>query len=210
MRLRCAVPEIPAKISVPPGSPLNKPRPLPTRAESTLPQPLIPLNFISFRNSVYRKSGEGPSRPDSEVLQLVTTCLPILRTRTNTRNPIPLIHLLHNSRTRRGYLSRGTANLDCRPPYSGSLVKGRGTRATAPLVLAYRCAANRKVPESRQLLMRHRRQETYPLWVVSNVLRADIGCGIRRLPNPIARRSQNTGRDRTRKKAWVQRSKMAF
>ena len=35
------------------------------------------------------------------------------------------------------------------------------------------------------------RRETYPLCPVSNRMRADIGFGIRRRPNPVARRSQN-------------------
>jgi hypothetical protein len=59
MRLRRAVPKISAKSLVPPGSPLNKLRSLSTRSESTLPQTLIPLDFISFSSNVYRKPGEG-------------------------------------------------------------------------------------------------------------------------------------------------------
>ncbi len=49
-------------------------------------------------------------------------------------------------------------------------------------------------------------RETSPLRSVSNVVRADIGFGIRRLPFPVASRSRQD-RDRTRKKAWVPRSK---
>jgi hypothetical protein len=51
------------------------------------------------------------------------------------------------------------------------------------------------------------RRETSPLPAVSNAVRADIGFGIRRLPFPVASRSRQD-RDRTRKKAWVHRSKM--
>jgi hypothetical protein len=95
--------KIPAKISVAPGLPLNKSRRLPTHSESTLPQPLIPLHFISFSCNVYKKTGEGPARPSPKVLQFVTTCSPVLRAGTNVRNPNPLTHLLHKSRTPRGW-----------------------------------------------------------------------------------------------------------
>lgn len=67
MRLCCAVPKIPGKSSVPPGLPLNKNRSLSTRSESTLPQTLIPLDFISFISNVYRKPGEGSSRLSPKV-----------------------------------------------------------------------------------------------------------------------------------------------
>ena len=48
-------------------------------------------------------------------------------------------------------------------------------------------------------------RETSPLLPVSKQVRADTGPGIRRLPYPVASRSQQH-RDRTRKKAWVLRS----
>ena len=113
MRLRRAVPKIPAKSLVAPGSPLNNLIPHPNHSESTLPQPLIPRHFISFSSDVYRKSGEGSPRPSPKVCQLVTNRSPSLRARTNTRNPTPLTHLLHNSRTPLGwgYLCGGTAKL---------------------------------------------------------------------------------------------------
>jgi hypothetical protein len=63
MRLRRAVPKIPAKSSVSPRSPLYKLRPLPTPSESTLPQVLIPLHFKSRINNVYKNRGVGCSRP---------------------------------------------------------------------------------------------------------------------------------------------------
>ena len=71
--LRCAVPKTPAKSSVPLGSPLNKLRSLLTHSESTLPQPLIPLDLISFSGNVYRKPGEGSPHHWPKVLQLVTS-----------------------------------------------------------------------------------------------------------------------------------------
>ena len=61
MCFRRAFPKTPAKFSVSPGLPLNKIRSLLIHSESTLPQPLIPLSFISFSSNVYRKSGEGLS-----------------------------------------------------------------------------------------------------------------------------------------------------
>jgi hypothetical protein len=52
-------------------------------------------------------------------------------------------------------------------------------------------------------------RETSPLPPVSKLVRADIGFGRRRRPDPIASRSRQL-RDRTRKKAWVHRSNVAF
>lgn len=112
MRLRRAVLKISAKSSAPPGLPLNKKHSLPTHSESTLPQPLIPRNFISFRCNVYKKAGEGAPCPRPKVLQHVTTCLLFLRARKKPRNPNPLYALLHNSRTPRGGgVGIGTAKL---------------------------------------------------------------------------------------------------
>ncbi len=110
MRLRRAVPKIPAKSSVPPRLPLHKNRPLPTSSKSTLLQLLIPLHFISLRMNVYRKPGGGSPSPHPKVLQLVTThaslCIsvsvhpsiviplhllfPVPRAHSNVRNPNPL------------------------------------------------------------------------------------------------------------------------
>jgi hypothetical protein len=195
-------PKIPAKISVPPGLPLNKRRSLPTRSESTLPQPLIPLHFISFGCNVYKKPGEGPVRLSPKVLQLVTSPSPLRRARTNVRNPIPLMHFLHNSRTPRGWgggLSVGQPNSS----------PSRGFRAMNPGCLFSQRAEEHdarsaghwsRVPEHGPRLhwspgtvapqpakcqnhasclyfREQRRQETYPLLAVSNVLRADIGYG---------------------------------
>jgi hypothetical protein len=129
MRLRRAVPKTPAKSSVPLGSPLNKLRPLPTHSESTLPQPLIPRNFISFISNVYRKPGEESPRLSPKVCQLVTRSSPLLRARTNSRNPITLIHLLHNSRTPRGWgISPWDSQSWLSPPVFR--ITGRETRAT--------------------------------------------------------------------------------
>jgi hypothetical protein len=121
MRLRRAVPKIPAKFSVPARLPLHKNRSVKTPSKSTLPQLLIPLHFKSPIYNVYKKpQGEGPiSSP--RVLQLVTTPSPlrisvslhryvvtsllltVLRTRRNPCNPFPFMGLLHNLRTPRGW-----------------------------------------------------------------------------------------------------------
>jgi hypothetical protein len=66
MRLRCAVPKIPTKSSVPPRSPLYKLSHLLTPSESTLPQLLIPLHFKSFISNTYKKPGRGAHRPASK------------------------------------------------------------------------------------------------------------------------------------------------
>ena len=203
MRLRRALLKIRPKPSAPPRLPLNKNSSLPTHSESTLPQPLIPRNFISFRCNVYKKAGEGAPCPRPKVLQHVTTCLLFLRARKKPRNPNPLYALLHNSRTPRGggvgigtaklfsiaRVSRDESWLSFLAASRGSRIPNHRPRNThtatehesrnaghVPLVPRYRCAATRKVPES-QVLVLVRRQETYPLPSVSNVLRADIGHG---------------------------------
>lgn len=171
---RRAVPKISAKSLVPPGSPLNKLRSLSTRSESTLPQTLIPLDFISFSSNVYKKPGEGAPRLTPKVCELVTKRSPFLRARTNVRNPTPLIHLLHNLRTPRGWgISQvGQPILAVVPrPFAG-----HGTRATdyrsywSPVPL-------RGNPQSARITGVNgcSRRETYPPRLVSKVLRADIG-----------------------------------
>jgi hypothetical protein len=154
MRLRRAVLKISAKFSVPPGLPLNKKLSLPTRSESTLPQPLIPLDFISFNSNVYGKPGEGPPHQRTRVWQVVTSRSALLRARTNKRNPIPLIYLLHNSRTPPGVGVPQWWDSQSWLSFLGlSRVTEHGPRTTAPpLVPRYRCAQTCKVPESRQLL----------------------------------------------------------
>jgi hypothetical protein len=97
MRLRRAVLQISAKSSVPPRLPLHKSRSLPSPSQSTLPQLLIPRHFNSFSSNVYKKPrGRRPSA-DPGVCKLVIRHAPHLRAHTNTRNPNPLIHLLHGS-----------------------------------------------------------------------------------------------------------------
>ena len=72
MRLRRAVLQIPSRRSVPPQLPLYKNRYPLTRPESTLPQVLIPLHFISFISNTYKKPGGGTPSSSPKVLQLVT------------------------------------------------------------------------------------------------------------------------------------------
>jgi hypothetical protein len=67
------------KSPLPPSLSLCKIRPLPTHSESTVPQPLIPLDFNSFSRNVYKKPGEGSPCPSPKVLQLVTTPSLLLR-----------------------------------------------------------------------------------------------------------------------------------
>jgi hypothetical protein len=191
MRLRCAVLKIPARSSVSPGLPFTKNPSLPTHSESTLPQPLISLHFISFSCNVYRKPGEGKGRPRPKVLQLVTICFPILRARTKPRNPNPLYALPHNSRTPRGWgISGGSANLGCsfsqrpedrrsRMTGQGSRSTSHGTRATPPWSTGTVAPQPAKCQNHASCLCfrEQRRQETYPLRAVSNLLRADIGYG---------------------------------
>jgi|HubBroStandDraft_6_1064221.scaffolds.fasta_scaffold59123_4 hypothetical protein len=77
MRLRRAVLQIPPKPPVPPGLPLYKYSHQLTRPESTLPQVLIPLNFISFISNTYTKPGGGPPSSSPKVWQLVTARSPL-------------------------------------------------------------------------------------------------------------------------------------
>src|ERR1700688_558834 len=99
MRLRRAVPKIPAKPSVLPALPLHNNRHLLTRPESTLPQLLIPLHFNSFISNTYRKPQGGCPLRNPKVWQLVTPRSSLLCPHTNTRNPIHAMRLLHNSGT---------------------------------------------------------------------------------------------------------------
>jgi hypothetical protein len=181
MRLRCAVLKIPAKSSVPSGLPLNKKRSLRTHSESTLPQLLISPHFNSFRCNAYKKTGEGEGRPRPKVLQLVTSRFLFLRARTNPRNPNPLCALLHNSRIPRGvgYLRVGQP-IFLAVLYRGvPRIKGHGARLTEhaprPHQSSGTVAPQPAKCQNHASCSRHHRQETYPLWVVSNVLRADIG-----------------------------------
>ncbi len=103
MRLRRAVLQLPAKPSVPPRLPFHKNRFLPTPSKSTLPQLLIPLHFKSFRSNTYKKPRGKALADNPNVLQLVTTRSRRLRTRRNPHKPNPLMRLLHNSRTPRGW-----------------------------------------------------------------------------------------------------------
>jgi hypothetical protein len=84
MRLRRAVPKMLARSSVPSGLPLNKNRALLTRSESTLPQTLIPLDFISFNSNVYRKPGEGHS---VSAQKFVNSSLAVCRSCAHARIP---------------------------------------------------------------------------------------------------------------------------
>src|SRR5579863_7716605 len=72
MRLRRAVLQIPPKPPVPPRLPFYKNRYSLTRPESTLPQVLIPLHFISFISNTYKKPGGGTPSSSPKVWQLVT------------------------------------------------------------------------------------------------------------------------------------------
>jgi hypothetical protein len=199
MRLRCAVPKTPAKSSVPLGSPLNKLRSLLTGSESTLPQSLIPLDFISFNSNVYRKPGEGSLHHWPKVLQLVTSRLLFLRARTNPRNPNPLCALLHNSWIPGGW---GISGWDSQSSWLSFLaaspgspvtnhrprVTVRGPRITAPLSPGTVARRPAKC-QNHASCSRHRRQETYPPRLVSKAMRADIGRGKESTPSPIASRS---------------------
>jgi hypothetical protein len=95
MRLRRAVPEIPAKISVPSGLPLNKSLSLLTPSESTLSQPLIPLRFISFRSNVYKKKRGGVSLPQPQ--SFATRHYPLAGPTHIRKHPQPQSLLCFNS-----------------------------------------------------------------------------------------------------------------
>ena len=63
MRLRRAVPKIPAKSSYPVALPFYKSHARRTHLGSTLLQPLIPLHFNSFISNTYKKPGGGCPLP---------------------------------------------------------------------------------------------------------------------------------------------------
>src|SRR5580704_18076946 len=73
MRHSRAVLQIPPKPPVPHGLPLYKNRYSLTRSESTLPQVLIPLHFISFISNTYKKPVGGTPSSSPKVWQLVTS-----------------------------------------------------------------------------------------------------------------------------------------
>jgi hypothetical protein len=180
MRLRHAVTEIPAKTSVPPGLPLNKNRSLLTPSESTLPQPLISLHFNSFRCNVYKNPGEGHAfRAPKFRKSSLPACLSWAHARISATPIYSYIYFITrghpgvggyalpvgqpNSSPSRGFRAM---NLGCpfsqRPEDHRSPITGHGTLITEhesrntghiPMVPRYRCAATRKVPESRQLFM---------------------------------------------------------
>jgi hypothetical protein len=92
MRLRRAVPKIPAKSSVPPRLPLHKSRTLPTSSKSTLAQLLIPLHFNSRICNAYKKAGEGirPSNPKFCNSSLLPLSVGSLVTRHSSLATVPL------------------------------------------------------------------------------------------------------------------------
>jgi hypothetical protein len=144
MRLSRAVTEIPAKISVPPGLPLNKSRPLTTHSESTLPQLLIPFHFISFSSNVYKKTGGGatPSQPQRFATRHYLLADPT-RAHAHEHPFTPSAVCEGQPQSLLCFTSRlygctrwsqdppsGTANLGCLPPYFGPRVTEHGPRVT--------------------------------------------------------------------------------
>jgi|HubBroStandDraft_1064217.scaffolds.fasta_scaffold74333_1 hypothetical protein len=148
MALCHAVPKIPAKPSVLPGSLIYKPQFLPTPSESTLPQLLIPLYFNSCISNTYRKHQGGGPHFYPKVWQLVTSHSQ-LPWPTHER-PQPQSPLCFTSRFS-GYPGGGGCQrpfqrdshsrlFAIRPPRATD----HGSLATAPLVPRYRCAATRR------------------------------------------------------------------
>ena len=149
MRLRPAVLQIPAKSSVPPGLPLHNNRAFPTRSESTLPQLLIPFHFNSPRINTYKKPGGGtPLRTTKFRNSLLRTPRRPARTRTPATSMLSIAYFTVLWTPRVGGRPR-RAIPGCLPTFPR--IVGH-SRATAPLVLRYRCTATRKVPKSPVLL----------------------------------------------------------
>src|ERR1700688_2411666 len=95
--------QIPPKPPVPPGLPLYKSRHSLTRPESTLPQVLIPLHFISFISNTYKKPGGGDPSSSPKVWQLVTPRRALHGPHRKARNPNPLYALFTTLSTPRGW-----------------------------------------------------------------------------------------------------------
>jgi hypothetical protein len=159
---------------------------------------LIPLHFNSFIRNVYKKPGEGHTVPDPKFYNSSLPACPSPAHARISATPFRSIaYFITRGHPRGGVSPGGTAKLfpiprasrdeswlSIHPARRGTRRLEHGPRTTgpwttghSPLVPRYRCAATRKVPESRQLLSVRRWQETYPLQSVSNVLRADIGYG---------------------------------
>ena len=206
MRLCCAVPKIPGKSSVPPGLPLNKNRSLSTRSESTLPQTLIPLDFISFISNVYRKPGEGSSRLSPKVC--------------NSSLAPP--HSCEHARIPTTRFCSWSYFITCGHPGGGVPLRwdsqswlsllglSRDTGHGPPLlsVPRYRCAVMRKVPESPVLQPSGTGKQIRSARCLS--IESGHWVGNARTPSRSQVDSRTQKWDRTRKKAWVQRSKLAF
>jgi hypothetical protein len=146
MCLRRAVPKIPAKSSVLPGSLLNKLRPISTRSESTLPQTLIPRDFISFSRNVYGKPGRvHPFRAQKFVNSLLAPARSCAHARTPAITIPSMLYFISSGHPGVGYLRVGqpnsspscgfrAMNLGCpfsqRPENHRSRITGHGTRVT--------------------------------------------------------------------------------
>src|SRR5579859_566178 len=99
---RRSIPPIPPKSAVPTQLPFCKNRPVLNPSKSTLPQVLIPLDFISFRRNTYKKTGGGYPSSSPEVSQLVTTHTHTNSTRRCVRISNPIMRLRTLSVTHRG------------------------------------------------------------------------------------------------------------
>jgi hypothetical protein len=152
MRLRRAVPKIPAKSSVPHGLPLNKSRALLSRSESTLLQLLIPLPFNSCISKLYNKS-QGEAPPPAP--KFVNSSIPARPSRAHAETPATpfrsYAYCITSGHPRWGVSPRRDSQSWLSPPHSGSRATEHRSPATAPMVRSYRCATTRKVPESRLL-----------------------------------------------------------
>ncbi len=186
-RLRRAVPKISAKFSVPHGLPLNKRSHLLTRSESALPQLLIPLHFKSFISNAYKKPGERSRRPTPK---FCNSSLPTQRSCVHAETPAtPFGSYIY-------FITRGQAG-GWGIPAAGQIClsvalrpsrnTGHGPQVTTPLVPLRRNPQSARITVVSGLATS---RETSTVWLVSKQVRADIGFGNRRVPFPVASRSQ--------------------
>jgi hypothetical protein len=205
MRLRRAVLKSPPKPPVPPRLLLHKNRHPLTRPESTLPQLLIPLHFNSSKCNAYKKPGGVCPLQALKVLQLVTPSTSPIWSHRNANNPNPSIHLRTLS------IAPGGVGQPILAVYLGLSHGSRATHHRPRLLWPSSTVAPRPAKcQNHECCCFAAPRETSPLLPVSNTGertsdRASAGCQI-----SIASRSRMYGRDRTSKKAWVQRSKSSF
>jgi hypothetical protein len=162
---------------------------------------LIPLHFNSCISNVYKKpQGGGPRQHPKFVNSSLAAPPPAAHTRTPA-TPIPSMAYF----TILWIPGGGVRTLPVGQPILAVVLRSSRATGRRPRVAVPHWSPGTVAPQSAKC-QNHGcycfapLRETYPPPAVSNARRADIGFGIRRLPNPVARRSRSsTGVARARR-----------